>query len=328
MLGIGYRPRNARIARMLDHLSAAPARRLPRREDHDPLTQILQGLRLDGAAYGRRLLPRPWASDQPVPGPARFHFVGSGGAWLHTAATGWMRLDAGDAVLLPQGAPHVLASAPAADGTGPLPAAPAGDNAADVVFCGTLRFSLDPQHPLLALMPPLMLARSLARRDPTVPALLEAMERELAQDRIGACGMLARLADALCASIIRAWVESGCSSTAGWLAALRCPRIGRVVAAIHAQPERDWRVPELASVMGASRSTFTDSFTRTLGESPARYVARVKMAQARRWIAGEGMRVSVAAQRLGYDSEASFSRAFKRVMGHAPSLERPGGRAA
>ena len=74
----------------------------------------------------------------------------------------------------------------------------------------------------------------------------------------------------------------------------------------------------LADLMGASRSSFAEAFTRTVGESPAKYVAKVKMFQARRWIAEDGMRIAVAAHRLGYDSEASFSRAFKRVIGHPP----------
>jgi AraC-like DNA-binding protein len=74
--------------------------------------------------------------------------------------------------------------------------------------------------------------------------------------------------------------------------------------------------------MGVSRSRFAEAFVRIVGESPARYVAKVKMFQARRWIQQEGMRVTVAAERLGYDSEASFSRAFKRIMGMPPSAVR------
>jgi AraC-like DNA-binding protein len=148
----------------------------------------------------------------------------------------------------------------------------------------------------------------------------------VALDRIGACGILARLADVLAASIIRAWVECGCSDSTGWIAAVRCPKIGKVIAAIHAQPERDWSVPMLADLMGSSRSSFAEAFTRTMGESPAKYVAKVKMFQARHWIANDGMRIAVAADRLGYDSEASFSRAFKRVIGHPPSASRVGGR--
>jgi len=139
--------------------------------------------------------------------------------------------------------------------------------------------------------------------------------------------VLSRLADVLAASIIRAWVECGCNDSSGWVAAMRCPKLGKVLAAIHTQPERDWTLAELASVMGASRSSFADKFTRAVGETPARYVARVKMFEARRWIA-QDMRVAAAAHRLGYDSEASFSRAFKRIIGHPPSEARTGGRHA
>ena len=83
-----------------------------------------------------------------------------------------------------------------------------------------------------------------------------------------------------------------------------------------------WLTGELARLMGASRSSFAEAFTRTVGETPAKYVAKAKMFQARRWIARDGMRVAVAANRLRYDSEASFSRAFKRVIGHSPSAAR------
>ncbi len=333
MLGIGCRRLNARKAEMLNFSS--------RPEGRDTLTEILLGLRLDGVEYGRCILRAPWAVAFPAQRSARFHFVGHGGCWLRTAATDWVRLNAGDAVLLPHGSFHVLASAPdvpAVDidslsrvavseniylvGAAPGTAAAVVDDATDVMFCGALRFNLDPLHPLIAMMPPVMLAGDLAQKDATVPVLLDAMEREVALDRIGACGILARLADALAASIIRAWVECGCSDATGWIAAVRCPKIGKVVAAIHAEPERDWSLPELADVMGASRSSFADAFTRTMGESPARYVAKIKMFQARRWIAQDGMRVATAADRLGYESEASFSRAFKRVIGHAPSAAR------
>lgn len=310
----------------------------PASHSDDLLTQILVGLRLDGVEYGRSLLRAPWAVAFPARHAAYFHFAGRGNAWLRIGAADWVPLQPGDAVLLPHGSAHVLASAPDVppvkadalarvavsdnmyllDGDGPGRAVQEPD-AHHVVFSGALRFNLDPLHPLMAMMPPVMLADALARRDATVPALLDAMEREVTLDRIGACGILARLADALASSIIRAWVECSCNQPTGWIAAVRCPRIGRVIAAIHAAPEQDWNVPTLAALMGASRSSFSEAFTRTMGESPARYVAKVKMFQARKWIAQDGMRIAVAAHRLGYESEASFSRTFKRIIGHAPS---------
>jgi AraC-like DNA-binding protein len=337
---------------MLDFLSRPfdQVAQEPFAEPPDLLTQILLGLRLDGVEYGRCVLHPPWAIAFPAQRSARFHFVGHGGAWLRTPTTEWQRLNPGDAVLLPHGSFHVMASSPdvppvdidslarkavaeniyLVDGRDPARAdrlvadaiAPPPPQAPDVMFCGALRFNLDPLHPLMAMMPEVMLAGDLARRDTMVSVLLEAMEREVAQDRMGACAILARLADALAASIIRAWVECSCNSPTGWIAAVRCPRIGKVIAAIHADPERDWNVPVLADLMGASRSRFSESFTRTMGESPARYVAKVKMSQARRWIARDGMRVAVAANRLGYESEASFSRAYKRIIGHPPSTAR------
>lgn len=320
--------------------SLVPAVRPP--EASDLLTRVLLGLRLEGVDYGRCAMQAPWAIAFPTQRDARFHFVARGGAYLWTPAGEWTRMRPGDAVLLPRGAFHVMASSPdvppvniddlprevvaenlhlmrSASGSAAAEVAEAG-----VMFCGAMRFNLDPLHPLLAMMPDVMHAGDLVKRDPAVPALLEAMEREVSLDRIGACGILARLADVLAASIIRAWVECGCSDSTGWIAAMQCPSVGKVIAAIHAEPERDWDVPALARLMGASRSRFAETFTRIVGESPARYVAKVKMFQARRWLQHEGVRVTVAAERLGYDSEASFSRAFKRIMGMPPSAVRAG----
>lgn len=331
---------------------------LPADNAHDLLSQILMDLRLDGVEYNRCELRGPWAVAHPAQSWARFHFVGSGSCWLRTPSSDWLQLRQGDAVLLPRGSLHILASAPEVPAVdmdslarttitdnihlvGPCGAvrdrhlhhaghehAAASDAAGlapTVVFSGALRFNLDPLHPLLAMMPEVMQASDLAARDPAVPALLEAMEREVAFDRIGACGILARLADVLAATVIRGWLESRSSGNcagSGWITAVRCPKIGKVIAAIHAEPERSWTVPMLAELINASRSSFAESFTRTMGESPAKYVAKVRMFEARRWIAQDQLRIATVADRLGYDSEASFSRAFKRIIGHPPSAAR------
>jgi AraC-like DNA-binding protein len=138
-------------------------------------------------------------------------------------------------------------------------------------------------------------------------------------DRVGSGGVLARLADVLAATIVRAWVEHGCGDATGWVAAVRDPQLGRVIAAIHLDPSHDWTVASLARLMGASRSGFAQRFADIVGETPARYVARVRMHQAREWLSRDRALVAVVARRLGYESEASFSRAFKRVLGAAPS---------
>lgn len=297
---------------------------------NDALTEMLRGLRLDGVEYGRCRMATPWATAFPEQEAARFHFIGVGQAKLRKPSGEWLTLTCGDAVLLPRGHAHVLGSGedvtPAlfdrfgkkevCQGIFDMECAGAGGDT--VAFTASMRFNMDNLHPLLQLMPDVMLTSDLAKSDPAIPHLLEAMAREVELNRVGAGGILARLADVLTATLIRTWVEYGCGDSSGWLAAVRNPELGRVLAAIHLTPEKDWSVEELASLMGASRSSFAERFTRVVGESPARYVVRVRMHQARLWLR-EGMRVTLAAEKLGYDSEASFSRAFKRVIGAPPS---------
>jgi len=300
---------------------------------------MLRGLRLDGVDYGRCELREPWGLLMPAQEAARFHFIGKRGCLLFTPGKEWIELKPGDAILLPRGAEHQLASAPG------VPALPleryeitevsgnifdvqgGGEGESTLLFCGSLTFNIDSEHPLLRVMPDLMRAHDLAKDEPALPHLLEAMAREVTLSRFGSGGILARLADVVAASIIRSWIEHGCGDATGWIAAARNPEIGRVLAAIHLTPSRDWTVEALAKVMGASRSGFAERFTEIVGETPARYVAQVRMHQARQWLLRDRLRISVVARRLGYESEASFSRAFKRIIGSAPSQFRAGERA-
>lgn len=302
----------------------------------DPLTEMLRGLRLDGVDYGRCQMTAPWGIVFPAQQAARFHFIGRCGCWLFTPCKEWIELKAGDAVLLPRGAEHILASQPDVTAL-PLKryevtpicgnifdVCGGGEGEVTLLFCGSMHFNVDSLHPLLSMMPDVMRVHELGVSEPSIPYLLEAMAREVTMDRVGAGGMLARLADVLAASLIRLWVEKGCGNATGWIAAVRNSDVGRVLAAIHLEPDRDWTVAALAKHMGASRSGFAERFAAVVGETPARYVTQVRMHQARQWLVRDRMRISVVAKRLGYDSEASFSRAFKRVIGAAPSHFRGG----
>ncbi len=278
----------------------------------DALTEMLRGLRLDGVEYGRCQPCAPWATTFPAGEAARFHFLAAGSAWLQTPAGDWMQLKPGDAVLLPRGDTHVLASEP---GLVPKPFASLprktlcdgiidvqcpGTEGGNRLFFAVMRFNVDKHHPLLKMMPDVMQTRDLAASEPTIPPLLDAMMREAEMNRVGSGGMLARLADVLTATIIRTWVEHGGAESSGWIAAVKNPEIGRVLAAIHFDPSHDWSVEELARLMGASRSGFAQRFADAVGETPARYVVRTRMQQAHQWLR-EGQRVALVAEKLGYD---------------------------
>jgi AraC-like DNA-binding protein len=247
-------------------------------------------------------------------------------------------LGAGGAVLLPRGGAHDLVSAPAlssrdvttfetaalCDTVYAISACPEETCRIKdaLVFSGCMEFDLGGMNPLVALMPEVMLVDTLLDRQPEIEPMLRAMEREVRTERAGSAGILARLADVVSASIVRGWVECGCGDATGWVEALRDPRLGRAIGALHRDPGRNWTVSELAAEMGSSRSVFAERFQAVTGQTPLRYVTELRMRLAAEWIGRDRMPIDAAAQRLGYASQAAFSRAFKRVTGQSPGAVR------
>jgi len=134
--------------------------------------------------------------------------------------------------------------------------------------------------------------------------------------------MITRLADILVIHAIRFWITHSPSAQTGWLGALRDPQIGRVISKIHREPGRAWTIESLASEASMSRSAFAAHFTELVGEPAMRYVTRWRMSTALARLAESNITVSEVANSLGYESEAAFSRAFKRHLGVSPGLAR------
>ena len=300
----------------------------------DPLSEVLQDLRLAGASYGRCELTSPWGIEFPSQKEARFHFVVAGSCWLRIAPLGWVQLHAGDVALVPRGTDHALADRRRGR-TKPLSEHPlqeigdrtyrlsaGGGGAATLLVCCTIGFEEPAVHPLLELMPAALLVRRGGADDPTLSVLLDAMASEVLAQRVGAATVMTRLADAVIARVVRAWVEARSEQTAGWLAAIRDPKVGRALAAMHHRPGHQWSIQSLADIAKISRSMFSERFASATGMPPARYLARWRMHLASVWLRNDRLTVAEVAARLGYESEASFSRAFKRHLGLPPSALR------
>ncbi|GAN67546.1 AraC family transcriptional regulator [Acetobacter orleanensis] len=300
------------------------------------MNELLLGMRLRGMQY-RRI----HASDsfgfafKAKPGCAYFHFLAAGTAHLLSEDGAIQTLSAGNAVFLPHGSGHKIFSDPKAvvldiDHCDVMPlsetvsAVKTGLNNTShtIFFSGCMEFDLGGLQGLVPLMPELMMIDATSQRYVELMPILTAMEKEACAGRVGDAGILARLADVVMAVIVRGWVECGCGNSSAFVTALREPRLSRAILALHRQPGHDWTVAELAAESGLSRSVFAKRFQETIGVAPLRYAGELRMRIARTWLAYDRMSIERVAERLGYASQAAFSRAYKRITGTSPGHSR------
>lgn len=300
----------------------------------DFLSEVLQDLRLARASYGRSELTAPWGIEIPFKEGVRFHFVAEGECWLLSAAQAPIHMQRGDVVLLPHGTGHAIADKPTRRsqplseigpklvGNSTYKLTAGGGGVRSLIVCCTIGFDGPTAHPLVQLLPQVLHVRRSDVSDPSLPALLDMMAAEVVDPKVGSSTIMARLADIVMTRIIRAWVETRPAELKGWLAAVKDQQIGAALAGIHRRPGHKWDVGSLAAVAGISKSKFSERFVSLLGVSPGRYLLEWRMHLAAAWLKHGSLTVTEVAAELGYESEASFSRAFKRVMGISPGAAR------
>jgi AraC-like DNA-binding protein len=304
----------------------------------DPLGEALHFLRMSGTFYCRSELTAPWGLYlPPEPNSLWFHVVNRGQCWFETDDAEPRQLQPGDFALVPHGEGHRLTSEPGVV-TPPVESLEydyasdryailrhGGGGASTQVVCGTVRFGHPAARTLVTLLPRLIVIDG---RTPTPEAdwmqstlrLIAAEGREL---RPGGEAVITRLSDVLVIQAIRSWIADDPAGQTGWLSALQDPRIGRALALVHRDPAHRWSVASLASATAMSRSAFAARFTELVGEPVMRYVTRWRMQAALDWLQHDDAGgVAELAARLGYDSEAAFSRAFKRTIGISPGAAR------
>jgi len=304
----------------------------------DVLSQVLTLIRLRGElVYSGALMGARGIAF--APGPSHFYYVEEGTLSVGLPGIEPVRLEAGDLVLLPHGTGHTIADGPAIpvqqieamappcfDGTRLTLRCGEGEITAARFIGGFFRFEGGPLPSVLSALPPLI---HIPRQESGAPAWLQAISHFLIDEaheaRPGAALMISRLIDLLVIRTLRTWAASR-PTNHGWLAGLAEERIGRVLSAMHADPYRDWNVEALASIAAMSRSIFTARFASTVGEPPLRYLTRWRLTIAADLLRTGGLKVTEAAQRVGYSSDAAFSRAFKAHFGYAPSEAKHVGR--
>ena len=305
--------------------------------DADPVAEILHDFRLSGSYYCRSELRAPWGLEIPGCCGAGFHFVADGGCFLRCGSLEPLRLDTGDLVLRPRGGGLILSDSPAGDvvaadslakeviGQNAALLRHGGDGALTTLVGGAVRFDDSSLHPLIELMPDLLHIRGADRaQDEMFRAMVAVMGAEALVPRPGGATLMTRLAEILVVQAVRWWLDHGTEESSGWLKALRDPQVGRALAVIHRRPQENWTVAALAREVHLSRSVFSERFTELVGTPPMKYLTRWRMHLAARWLRDDKLALGEIAARIGYASEPSFSRAFKRHTGVAPGAARRG----
>jgi AraC-like DNA-binding protein len=298
---------------------------------------------------------------------AHFHILVEGEpCWVALPGRAPIKMTPGDLIILPQGEAHVMTSDLALEPLsveeslrgvaatianaepGRLPAMRyGGGGPASRLVCGYLQCDQS-FNPLLGAMPQAIFVRV---RDGaatvqttggtteldhlTIPpeaanwieTTLRYAVSEAHADNAAGGTMLARLAELVFTEVMRRYIEKVPAGEKGWLAALHDAQISRVLKLIHGDPRRDWTVAALGKEAGISRSALAERFAAMVGESPMRYLANWRMQIAKRLLREGGQCIAEVAAQVGYESEAAFNRAFRRLVGKPPAAWRDGGRA-
>ncbi|MEM9419126.1 MAG: AraC family transcriptional regulator [Planctomycetota bacterium] len=298
----------------------------------DPLGQALDFLRMDGVFYCRSEFTEPWGLDlPPMPDCLMFHVVTEGRCVMLTSDPEPLELQEGVFTLVPHGEGHVVASSPGAEATNLFETeryhvtdryerlVHGGGGTPCQMICGAVHMDHPVAERLVSLLPQTVrFDTSDPDRADTAQGILKVMASEVERPRPGSEAVIARLADTLVIQAIRTWIEDDPAAQTGWLAAIKDPQIGQALQSLHQDPERPWTVEDLAEEAAMSRSAFSARFSELVGETPMRYVRGWKMQVAAALLKSEGATVAELAFRLGYESEAAFSRAFKSVMKVSP----------
>ncbi|PXX38697.1 AraC family transcriptional regulator [Undibacterium pigrum] len=302
----------------------------------DPVGEALHFLRMSGSFYCRSELTAPWAMELPAfKDCLMFHAVTAGECLLEVDGNHSCLLKPGDLALVPHGAGHVLASAPGVPAirlfdmprrsiSNSYETISHGEGGASTsMICALVHFDHPAAQQLIRLLPKLIHIDSWKSSEMEwIQSTLRFIAAEAQQLNAGGETVITRLADILVIQTIRAWIARDPAAQTGWLGALRDKQIGRAIAMIHREPGRSWTVADLASAVAMSRSAFSARFTQLVGEPVMQYAMHWKMQTALTQLRESRVPVAVLASQLGYDSEAAFSRAFKRVLGISPGAAR------
>ena len=320
----------------------------------DVLSEVLETVRLDGAMFYNAEFSAPWCFHSPRSSLLApylsdgrrhviiFHLLTEGRGYAHLEGDGKpVLLDAGDIVIFPHGDPHILGNGPPVTPTdnarelervlslGLKLSRMGGGGELTKFICGYM--ACEPQlcGVFLGGLPPLMKVN--IRNDPAGQWLENSLRYSVDNANPSSPGgeaVLAKLSEVLFVETLRRYIALLPREQTGWLAGVRDPEIGKALALLHRRPAHPWTIASLGSEVGVSRSVLAERFRRYLSESPMAYLAQWRLQLGAQLLKSTSRSVADIAAEVGYESEPSFNRAFKRQFGLPPARFRSQARAA
>jgi AraC-like DNA-binding protein len=314
----------------------------------DALSDVLRVAHLTGGVFLHAEFVGPWCMAgrvgpehcAPMLGPAShlmpYHYVVDGEMQVRVEGGEAFALEAGDVVLFPRNDLHLLGSdldrppvmareliEPPTDGELSSIRYHGGDGARTRVVCGFLGCDGAQQNPVISTLPAaIRLSIDESGGAEWIRSTFQYAADEVAAGRPGSQTVLAKLSELLFVEAVRRYAESLPEGQTGWLAGLRDPHVARALALLHHDLRRPWTADDLGREVGLSRSALAERFTRLIGVAPMHYLASWRMQVAAQELGSRNTSLIQVANKVGYESEAAFSRAFKRAFGTAPATWR------
>jgi AraC-like DNA-binding protein len=306
--------------------SAKASKLISETPEVDLLSDVLRSLRLRAQIIRQGRYCGDWALDARGATGTIFHLIGRGQAWVHReGGREPLAVRGGDLVMFPHADWHQVSST--ARCRPGMRLVTNGDGPFTTVLCAHVQFDSGEANPVLQSLPSVIVVRS---EDSETSAELHALARlmlvEYEAGATGRQGVLDRLAEVMFVMVLRHHMQQA-HTPRGLLAALRDERIARALTALHRAPGDCWRVDTLARKAGMSRTLFAERFAALLGSTPMQYLAGWRMHLADEMLRQRRSSVAQIAERLGYQTETAFRRAFKRVRGIGPGEVRRNARA-
>jgi AraC-like DNA-binding protein len=314
----------------------------------DAFSEILSGVKLSGAVFFTAEFSAPWgfaapaakvAAETLAPGAAHlvlYHLLIDGSGFVEMEDGQSVALVPGDVVIFPHGDPHHMSSGKAVRPPFPnygimpkisardlSPLRAGGGGAVSRFVCGYMTCDPHLSRPILNGLPPVFKVNVRTDSDGhwLETSILHLVE-EAASGRVGSEAMLAKLSEALFVDTLRRHVDGLPEQQNGWLAGARDPVVGRSLALLHGRVAHPWTIAGLADEVGISRSALVERFSRYLSEPPMTYLTRWRLQLAAESLQKTSRGVADIASDIGYQSEAAFSRAFRREFGQPPGRYR------